>query len=79
MKRIVIACAIIVASTVAAAAQATSTTPTKTGYQIPGCAFYVIEVRGGKMTKICHYEDTKDAKLFWERNNRIGGGTSGGQ
>ncbi len=78
MVRIAIASLLVVGTVVAASAQSTSTAPAKTGYQIPGCTHYVIDVNG-KMKKVCDRSDTRDAKWFWDRSDRVGGGSSGGQ
>ncbi len=79
MVRIAIASLFVVGTVAGASAQSASTAPTKTGYQIPGCTYYVINERTDKMKKICDRSDTRDAKWFWDRNDRVGGGSSGGQ
>ncbi len=75
MVRIAIASLFVVGTVVSASAQSASTAPAKTGYQIPGCAFYVINERTDKMKKVCERQATRDAKWFWDRNDRVNGGS----
>ncbi len=78
MKHISIAVACLVVSAVAASAQSTSTTPTKTGYLIPGCTYYVIDVRTDRMTKYCDRTQAKNARQFWRDQDRHATGSGAG-
>ncbi len=63
MKRIVIASAVIIAFAFAASAQQ-STTPKKTGYLIPGCAWYVLQL-SGQVVQVCDRRDARKPARFW--------------
>ena len=60
-----------------APALAQTVTPAPNGYKVPGCTYYVIDVRTGKMTKYCDIRQTRDTKLFWEQADRWNGGGNG--
>ena len=68
--RFICAALLTAGSVGSAAAQSKPTTPTKTGYLIPGCTDYVIDVRTDKMIKICDPRQTKNAKQFWKDQDR---------
>ncbi len=63
MKRIIIASVIVTAFAFAASAQQ-STTPKKTGYLIPGCAWYVLQL-SGNVVQICDRRDARKPGQFW--------------
>lgn len=63
MLRIVIAGLCLAASIGAASAQQ-STTPKKTGYLIPGCTYYVLQI-SGKVVPVCDRRDARRPGQFW--------------
>jgi hypothetical protein len=80
MKRIALAGAIFVAFAFAVSAQQ-STTPKKTGYQIPGCTYYVLQI-SGKVVQVCDRRDARKPGRFWsladlESNSSGSSGGSG--
>lgn len=69
--------ALVALGAVTSPALAQTVTPAPNGYKVPGCTYYVIDVRTGKMTKYCDARQTRDAKLFWADADRANGGASG--
>lgn len=49
-----------------------------TGIEVPGCTWYVNNDLSGRTRHYCHHNDARDAKRFYDTQDRQGGGSGGG-